>query len=255
LYKIESKILVGAASHATGLQKIAFVRFFCLFENKINRILEPEKTRLAIRLGHGDEKPEGKQMSEFQLYFGLGKDHILDANGYDHILFVIALCVLYSLKEWKQVLILVTAFTLGHSVTLALATLEIISVDAALVEFLIPVTILITAVSNIVRKGDATGGRSLQLNYAYAAFFGLIHGMGFSNYLKSILGRDESIFTQLLAFNLGLELGQIVIVAFFLVLGFILVDLFGVNRRDWKLVISSAVAGIAIILIKDKTFW
>ena len=194
-------------------------------------------------------------MSEFALYFGLGKDHILDANGYDHILFVIALCTLYSIREWKQVLILVTAFTLGHSVTLALATLEIITIDANLVEFLIPVTIFITAVSNILKKDDGHTGRNVQLNYAFAAFFGLIHGMGFSNYLKSILGRDESIFTQLLAFNLGLELGQVIIVAFFLVLAFILVDLFGVNRRDWKLVISSAIAGIALILIKDKAFW
>jgi hypothetical protein len=194
-------------------------------------------------------------MSEFQLYFGLGKDHILDVNGYDHILFVIALCILYSIREWRQVLILVTAFTLGHSITLALATLEIIKVNVALIEFLIPVTILITALSNIIRKGDGPTGRSLQLNYAYAAFFGLIHGMGFSTYLKSILGRDHTIFTQLLAFNLGLELGQIIIVLFFLVVGFILVDLFGVNRRDWKLVISSAVAGIAIILVKDKIFW
>lgn len=194
-------------------------------------------------------------MSEFQLYFGLGQDHILDVNGYDHILFVIALCILYSLREWKQVLILVTAFTLGHSVTLALATLEIVTINAELIEFLIPVTILITAVSNILRKGEGISGGSMQLNYAYAVFFGLIHGMGFSNYLKSILGRDESIFAQLLAFNLGLEVGQIVIVAVFLVLGFVLVDFFGVNRRDWKLVISSAVAGIAIILIKDKVFW
>lgn len=194
-------------------------------------------------------------MTEFELYFGLGKDHILDANGYDHILFVIALCVLYSISEWKRVLILVTAFTLGHSVTLALATLEIISIKAELIEFLIPITIFITAVSNIFKSTDSSSPRSLQLNYAYAAFFGLIHGMGFSNYLKSILGRDESIFTQLLAFNLGLELGQIIIVALFLVIGFILVDLFAVNRRDWKLVISSAVAGIALILVKDKIYW
>ena len=194
-------------------------------------------------------------MSEFQLYFGLGKDHILDANGYDHILFVIALCIVYSIREWKQVLVLVTAFTLGHSVTLALATLEIITVDGDLIEFLIPVTIFITAVSNIVRKGGGPTGRTLHLNYAYAAFFGLIHGMGFSNFLRSILGRDETIFTQLLAFNLGLELGQIIIVAFFLILGFILVDMFSVNRRDWKLVVSSAIAGIALILIKDNIFW
>jgi len=194
-------------------------------------------------------------MSEFELYFGLGKDHILDANGYDHILFVIALCILYSISEWKKVLILVTAFTLGHSITLALATLEIINVKSELIEFLIPVTIFITAVSNIFRKSEGYSSGNLQVNYAYAAFFGLIHGLGFSYYLKSILGRDHSIFTQLLAFNLGLELGQIIIVAFFLVAGFILVDLFGVNRRDWKLVISSAIAGIALILVKDKIFW
>lgn len=194
-------------------------------------------------------------MSEFALYFGLGKEHILDSDGYDHILFVVALCTLFSLHQWKQVLILVTAFTIGHSITLALATLEIINVEAELIEFLIPVTIFITAVSNIFRKDDGHSRWGLRLNYVYAIFFGLIHGMGFSNYLRSILGRDESIITQLLAFNLGLELGQLIIVAFFLVLGFILIDLFGVNRRDWKLVISSAVAGIAVILIKDKIFW
>ncbi len=194
-------------------------------------------------------------MSEFELYFGLGRDHILDSNGYDHILFVIALCILYSINEWRRVLVLVTAFTLGHSITLALATLEIIHVNTALIEFLIPVTILITAVSNIVRKEERASAKSLQLNYVYAAFFGLIHGMGFSNYLRSILGRDETIFTQLFAFNVGLEFGQIVIVVIFLVAGFLLVDLFGVNRRDWKLVISSAIAGIALILMKNNIFW
>ena len=194
-------------------------------------------------------------MSEFELYFGLGRDHILDANGYDHVLFVIALCVLYSLSEWRRVLILVTAFTLGHSTTLALATLQIIHVDVDVIEFLIPVTIFITAVSNIFRSDERASGNSLQLNYMYAAFFGLIHGMGFSTYLRSILGRDRTIFTQLFAFNVGLEFGQIVVVIIFLVGGFLLVDLFGVNRRDWKMVISSAIAGIALILMKDHIFW
>src|SRR5687767_3974925 len=175
-------------------------------------------------------------MSEFQLYFGLGKDHILDyQNGYDHILFVIALCALYQLRDWKQVLILVTAFTVGHSITLALSTLNIVSVSAPLVEFLIPMTIFITAVSNIFKNEDHLSGRAMQVNYFYTAFFGLIHGLGFSNYLKSILGREKSIVSQLLAFNLGLEFGQIIIVAIFLLICFILVDLFGVNRRDWKL--------------------
>jgi hypothetical protein len=195
-------------------------------------------------------------MSEFQLYFGLGRDHILDyANGYDHILFVIALCALYELREWKQVLVLVTAFTVGHSITLALSTLNIVSVKVELVEFLIPVTIFITAVSNIFKKEEQISSLSMKINYVYAAFFGLIHGLGFSNYLKSILGRDKTIVSQLLAFNIGLEFGQIIIVVIFLVSCFILVDLFGVNRRDWKLVISSAVAGMALLLIKDKIFW
>ena len=195
-------------------------------------------------------------MSEFQLYFGLGKDHILDyANGYDHILFVIALCALYQMRDWKQVLILVTAFTLGHSITLALATLRLIPVNVELIEFLIPITIFITAVSNIFKGEDPLSGRAVQINYIYASIFGLIHGMGFSNYLRSILGKDESIITQLLAFNLGLEFGQIIIVAIFLFASFILVDLFGVSRRDWKMVISSAVAGMALLLIKEKIYW
>jgi hypothetical protein len=195
-------------------------------------------------------------MSEFALYFVLGKDHILDyVNGYDHILFVVALCALYQFREWKKVLVLVTAFTIGHSITLALATLEIISVKADLIEFLIPVTIFVTAASNIFKKENNFSGRAIQVNYYYALFFGLIHGMGFSTFLRSILGRDRSIISQLFAFNLGLEFGQIVIVVIFLVISFILVDFFNVVRRDWKMVISSAVAGIALILIKDKIFW
>jgi hypothetical protein len=195
-------------------------------------------------------------MSQFRVYFELGRDHILDiANGYDHILFVIALCALYHLRDWRKVLVLVTAFTIGHSLTLALSTFNIITVRVELIEFLIPVTIFITAFSNIFKHEDDIHGRSMQLNYFYAAFFGLVHGLGFSNYLKSILGRDRNIISQLFAFNLGLELGQIIIVVILLVSGFILVDLIKVSRRDWKMVISSAVAGIALILIKDKMFW
>jgi hypothetical protein len=194
-------------------------------------------------------------MSEFELYFGLGRDHILDyRNGYDHILFVVALCAMYLVRDWRKLLILVTAFTIGHSITLALATLQLIPVDAALVEFLIPLTIFITAVSNIFRSTEISE-RSTYINYGYALFFGLIHGMGFSNYLRSILGKDQSIVTQLFAFNVGLEFGQLIIVGIFLVIGFVLVDLFTVDRRDWKQVISSAIAGIALVLMKDKIFW
>jgi hypothetical protein len=195
-------------------------------------------------------------MSEFRLYFGLGKDHILDyANGYDHILFVIVLCALYVGRDWKKVLILVTAFTIGHSITLALSTLRVITIKGELVEFLIPLTILITAVSNLFKDENSISDRPFQMNYFYAAFFGLIHGLGFSNYLRSILRKDDSILTQLFAFNLGLEVGQLIVVVLFMSISFILVDLFGLNRRDWKMVISSAVAGIALMLMKNAVYW
>ncbi|MFZ6000539.1 MAG: HupE/UreJ family protein [Bacteroidota bacterium] len=194
-------------------------------------------------------------MSPFQLYFGLGKDHILDyANGYDHILFVIALCAVYVVSDWKRVLILVTAFTIGHSITLALATLQLIPVNSELVEFLIPVTIFVTAIGNLFRTEAAIREQNIHVNYVFASVFGLIHGMGFSNFLREILGKSDSILTPLLAFNLGLEFGQIIIVGLFMGVSFIAVDLAKVNRRDWKLIISSAIAGIALILIKDSDY-
>ena len=194
-------------------------------------------------------------MSEFRLYYELGMEHILDINGYDHILFIVALCAIYLIEEWKQILILVTAFTIGHSVTLALSTLDIVSVDMSLIEFLIPVTILITAIINIlVKTGGHSPGRA-RLNYLLAAAFGLIHGLGFSNYLKSLLGRDSSIITQLFAFNVGLEVGQIIIVGIFMIAAFLFVTIFSVNRKDWKLVISAAVAGIALTMVQETMFW
>ena len=194
-------------------------------------------------------------MEQFKLYFELGAEHILDINGYDHILFVVALCAIYAAQDWKKILILVTAFTIGHSITLALSALEIINFRSDIIEFLIPVTIFITAFSNIVRKQNSMKPGYLNLNYFFGLFFGLIHGLGFSNYLKSLLGRDESIVTQLLAFNLGLELGQIIIVLIFMVVAFIFTGLFNVQRRDWNLVISSAIAGISIIMMMETKFW
>lgn len=194
-------------------------------------------------------------MSEFALYLELGKDHILDyVNGYDHILFVLALAAVYTAWDWKKILILVTAFTVGHSLTLALATLEIISVKTEWVELAIPITIFITAFSNLFRKDEVQIKSKIQINYGFALFFGLIHGLGFSAYLRALLGKTASIFQPLLAFNLGLEFGQIIVVALFLLVSFLLVDLARVPRRDWKMVISSMIAGIALLLIKDRLF-
>lgn len=195
-------------------------------------------------------------MSNFKVYFDLGFEHILDINGYDHILFVLALAAVYLLRDWKKVLILITAFTIGHSITLALSTLNYVVIQPELIEFLIPVTIFITAFANLFKKEKSlkqTG--TMQLNYIFALVFGLIHGLGFSNYLKSLLGKNSSIVAELLAFNLGLEVGQIIIVICFLIISFIFIDLFGLKRRDWVLIISSAIAGIAVTLMFETKFW
>ncbi len=194
-------------------------------------------------------------MGQFGIYFELGRQHILDINGIDHILFVVALCVIYQLQDWKKVLILVTAFTIGHSITLALSTLNIVNFRTDIIEFLIPVTIFITAFGNLFRRQSALTPNKFNTNYFFALFFGLIHGLGFSNYLKSMLGQENSIVTPLLAFNLGLELGQIIIVLFFMVIAFVFVSLFNVSRRDWNLIISSAVVGIAITMMIETKFW
>ena len=194
-------------------------------------------------------------MDTFKLYFGLGAEHILDIRGYDHILFVVALTSIYLLKDWKSVLILVTAFTIGHSITLAMATLRVINFNSELIEFLIPLTIFITALANLIRKRPEYSTKKIQINYWLALFFGLIHGMGFSYYLRSLLGTDRSIFTQLLAFNVGLEIGQIVIVISFMVISFLFVEILRVPRRDWKMIISAGVAAIAITLMISTKFW
>ncbi len=161
---------------------------------------------------------------------------------------------MYLLRDWKRVLVLVTAFTIGHSITLALATFDIITLRRELIEFLIPLTIFITAISNIFRKTELSD-RTTYVNYGYALFFGLIHGMGFSNTLRTMLLKTTSITTPLLAFNLGLEVGQIIVVVIFLIISFLLVDLFTVDRRDWKIVISSIIAGMALMIMKDRIFW
>jgi len=194
--------------------------------------------------------------SVFSTFLELGFEHILDPNGYDHILFVIALCAIYKLSEWRKVAILVTAFTLGHSVTLALAALDMIRFSPAVIEFLIPVTIFITAVYNVIRKpsdldDNATFSAKVNLNYAFAAFFGLIHGMGFSNFFKSSLmpGEENLLVQQLLAFNIGVELGQLVIVAVILIASFFAFNIARVRQREWTLFISGAAAGVAITLL------
>ena len=194
-------------------------------------------------------------METFKLFLGLGLEHILDIHGSDHILFVIALTALFTISDWRKVIILVTAFTIGHSITLALATLRVINFNTELIEFLIPVTIFLTAFFNLFRHKGAGRPMKAQINYYFAIFFGMIHGLGFSNYLRSLLGSDETIIPQLLAFNIGLEFGQIIIVILFLIASVLVVDLGGVSKRDWRLVISSGVAAVALTMMYETKFW
>lgn len=196
-------------------------------------------------------------LSEFLVFLRLGFDHIADIQGYDHILFVVALCAGYEPRHWRKLLILVTAFTLGHSLTLALATLRIITINDALVEFLIPLTILITGAMNIVtassKGGEAVEGKGARgLKYLLALAFGLIHGMGFSNFLRSLLGQEEGIALPLFSFNVGLELGQICIVVAVLILTFLMVRVFRMRRHDWVLVLSGATVGVALVLMVER---
>lgn len=188
----------------------------------------------------------------FKMYFMLGLEHIADLKGYDHILFLIALTAVYLWRDRKSVLILVTAFTIGHSVTLALATLNLVRVSSAWVEFLIPVTIFISAFYNFFRKDTEKSKRMQLFKYFSALFFGLIHGLGFSNYLRAILGSEESLFMPLLAFNIGLEIGQIFIVAIIMSFAGLLVNVLRIPRRDWILVISGAAAGISLIMAIER---
>lgn len=188
-------------------------------------------------------------MSDFQLYLLTGFEHISDLKGYDHILFVMALCAVFQFWQWKKLLVLVTAFTIGHSITLALATLKIVKVDSAFIEFLIPITILLTCFLNFFRKEKTAKEQS---RYFFAVFFGLIHGLGFSNFLIALLGQEENITIPLLAFNIGLEIGQLLIVMATLFVSFVLISIFKVKEREWNLILSGAVAGISILLIAEK---
>lgn len=198
-------------------------------------------------------------MADFLIYLRLGFDHITDPSGYDHILFVVALCAVYTIRQWRQVLILVTAFTIGHSITLALATLQLIHYKTALIELLIPITILITAIINFSFQEPRSRSAIIlptyrSGRYILALVFGLIHGMGFSNYLRSLLGREADIIKPLLAFNIGLELGQLVIVSLILGLAFLMIDLLQRSRLRWTLVVSGLVAGMALSLIINNEY-
>ena len=192
-------------------------------------------------------------MHEFWMYTQIGFNHIANLSGMDHILFVAALCIRYQLSDWKKWLILVTAFTIGHSVTLVLSVFNYLDFATNWIEFLIPVTILITSISNMFVKKFSFNTK-FPVIYFFALFFGLIHGLGFSFYLKSLLGLQQNIAPALLAFNVGLEIGQILIVMAILVISFIFVTLLKAPRRDFILIVSGGILTLSLQMAIERYF-
>jgi len=195
-------------------------------------------------------------MPDFWIYFKIGLQHVLDINGYDHVLFLIALTVPYAFKDWKRVLLLVTIFTIGHTFALLLSVFNIVTVKASLVEFLIPITILITAFFNLFTAGKSSKQESITFIAAVTLFFGVIHGLGFSNYFKAILpGNPTDKVVPLFEFALGIEAAQILVVLAVLVLSFVVQTLFRFNKRDFTLVMSAFVIGVVVPLIIENPIW
>ena len=184
-------------------------------------------------------------MNDLAFYFKEGWHHIISFNALDHQLFILALSAIYILKDWKSVLVLVTAFTIGHSVTLALSVFDVIRANDKWVEFLIPITIIITSIFNFFVKDFNKKG--LQLNYFFALFFGFIHGLGFANSIRFMLAKGQDIGIGLLGFNLGLEAGQIVCITMILFLAYFTINVVGIKRKCWINILS---AGTIIWAVK-----
>ena len=194
-------------------------------------------------------------MSQFWLYFNLGLEHVLDWQAYDHVLFIAVLVAAYTFSEWKKIVWLVTLFTLGHTLSLALSTFEVVMVKSQLVEFLIPLTILLTAIFNLFTAGKKASNGRINVLYVATLFFGLIHGLGFSTYFKMISGNTSEKILPLIEFALGIEAAQIIVVLIVLLLAFIFQSIFRFSKRDWVLVISSIVIGFAIPMLMGSIFW
>lgn len=195
-------------------------------------------------------------MSQFWIYFQIGLKHVLDINAYDHVLFLIALTVPYLFKDWKRIFILVSIFTIGHTLALILSVYGIVTIKVNLVEFLIPITILITALYHLFAAGKTSKNDSINLVFFITLFFGIIHGLGFSNYFKTILGGSPtSKLIPLGEFALGIEAAQLIVVFVVLVISYIVQTVFRFSKRDWALVMSAFIIGVVIPMIIESPIW
>ena len=193
-------------------------------------------------------------MNPFEFYLKLGFEHIANLNGYDHILFLIVLCAVYQIEQWRNILILVTAFTIGHSITLFLVSLNFLSIPSRVIKLLIPTTILITALQNIMGTKQMEINSSMGKKYFMALFFGLIHGMDFSNYFRALIMSPDEIIIPLLGFNIGIEMGQLLIVLFIVLISFIFLNILKIKHYKWNLFISGAAFGTSLISVLEISF-
>lgn len=193
-------------------------------------------------------------LENFWFHVEYGINHVLDINAYDHVLFLIVLTVPYLFKDWKHVLLLVSTFTLGHTLSLVLAAYDIININGQLIEFLIPITILLVALFNVFTSGKGAQKEKVGVLFFSTLFFGLIHGLGFAREFHMLAGNTENKFILLLEFALGIEIAQIIIVFTVLFLGFLTLTLFRFSKRDWIMVISAVVVGLVIPMILKSDF-
>jgi hypothetical protein len=192
-------------------------------------------------------------MNDFTFYFSIGWEHIINLEALDHIFFIAALAAIYMLKDWRQVLILVTAFTVGHTITLILSTKRIVEVNESWVEFLIPCTIVVTALSNLFQKSFTS--KAVRINYFLALFFGLIHGLAFANVLRMILAPEQSFALSMFSFSVGLESGQILIVFIILLLSQFFIGVLKIQRLHWVIFLSAVVFGLAMEMALQRLPW
>ena len=186
-------------------------------------------------------------MQTVVLFFKQGLSHILDLDGIDHLLFILAITVFFSLSQWRKLALLITAFTIGHSITLVLSVYDIFTLPRDIIEQLIPITIIVTCINNFIKVYKPTQ-INYQLLYTIVLIFGCIHGLAFSNFLKMAFFEDDNLLASLVGFNIGIELGQLIIVGVFLAA--IQMAFRGFKKLKHEHVIISCSALILIFAVK-----
>ena len=191
-------------------------------------------------------------MEDFLLYFEIGWQHIMSFEAADHLLYILSLIALYPYNAIKKILVLITAFTIGHSLTLILSTVNFIQFNSDWVEFLIPLTILFTALFNIYQLKTFKSSKWIMPNYFLALVFGVIHGMGFANSIRFMLADTQGITLPLFSFNAGLEAAQIIVVVIMLLFILSVEQIFKIRHTLVTYTLSGISGILAIIMCFER---